>query len=276
MRTRYITLVLIILFLTICTTTSVKANDDNQSILLNFYAQQLVAHGAELFAATTATFTFITKFIDKATKGDKWRKIVYILISGVLFSSSIFLSFRIFYYGYLCSGVIVFPDENIVFPEFLQNNSTLAAYKKNIDDYVFSEKGYNNKSYNMTSIIRNFLSHLNFPDNFDDPSNGLFIAMNWGFLLACIVFFAFSNSWNRDDSKFWLIYFSLPSIIVLIISFITNYNDRLPSWMLCGSILMICYYIVGIYVYYTLKILSDGLKRYIRDKLSLIMCHKKS
>jgi len=104
------------------------AQNDYQSILLNYYTQQLVAHSASLFAATTESFTFITRF--KKPK-DRWSKVLFTITSGFLLGLSIYPGVRILVYGLLTRATIgVSPNDKY---------DELVKYTIAVKDYLFKK-----------------------------------------------------------------------------------------------------------------------------------------
>ena len=79
-----------------------------QKVLLDYYSRQLIAHGAMLFAASAATFRFMTGFIDRTSKHFA-SGVVFVFLAGLLLSVCTYLGLRVVAYGAWAHGVINYP-----------------------------------------------------------------------------------------------------------------------------------------------------------------------
>ena len=114
------------------TFTSSFAQGDYQTTLLNYFTQQLIAHGAELFAAMMASFTFISRFIDKASNRGIWSVVVFVLIGGILLGLSIYIGVRLVNYGYLASATIQFENPPETHSSLQQYRNAVLSYLKKV------------------------------------------------------------------------------------------------------------------------------------------------
>jgi hypothetical protein len=80
-----------------------------QADLLSFFGQELIAHGATLFAIVTAAFTFMASMRPKEQDQDLLRASIYLVISGFLIGAGLYTLFRMLWYGALVSGVMRTP-----------------------------------------------------------------------------------------------------------------------------------------------------------------------
>ncbi len=112
-----------------------------QKTILNFYTQQLVAHGSTLFAASTASFLFITRMIKRVDEKGRWGKFVFVLFSALLFTFVIYTGFRLMYYGRLANGAIKLDP--------LNNITSLRVFHSKVRDYTI---------LNMSSTMERNLS----------------------------------------------------------------------------------------------------------------------
>ncbi len=146
-----------------------------REILLRFYSQELVAHGAMLFAASAATFRFITGLIGRTNKRLS-SKIVFLFFSGILIGLAVYLGFRLLYYGALTSSVTTF-DQPV-------GNKSYAEYARAISDYTETRVEGNILIQNFFETTRRSIFDIN-------PFNILPISLYIGFALAYSIFYAF-------------------------------------------------------------------------------------
>jgi hypothetical protein len=228
---------------------------DYQETLLSFYTQQLVSHGAQLFAASIAAFTFITKFINESKH--RRSKIFFVVGSGFLLGIMIFILFRLLVYGALSSSVIRFP-----IPERQYNNSsncTLGHYQDWIRSYTFGQNTtirLDNASYttgwedphipNATFIgtylkSRTFSDFLfNFPGDWFARPFGLPLCFYLGLFSAYMIRWAFATesfSYDENSGRFWFVYFAYPPIIGIIGALFSVGN--LSNYLLTCAIVLI-------------------------------------
>ena len=79
-----------------------------QADLLTYFGQQLIAHGAVLFAILTAAFTFMGRMRPKTE--DLRRAAIYITIAGVLIGAGLYTLCRMLWYGALVDSVMRTPS----------------------------------------------------------------------------------------------------------------------------------------------------------------------
>ena len=75
-----------------------------QTDLLNFAAQQAIAHAALIFATLTATFTFASGFKPKANS--RKAKTFYVILLALLMSGAVYAGFRLYFYGQISGTVL--------------------------------------------------------------------------------------------------------------------------------------------------------------------------
>jgi roadblock/LC7 domain-containing protein len=78
-----------------------------QADLLTYFGQQLIAHGAVLFAILTAAFTFMGLMRPK--NQDLHRAAIYIAIAGFLVGAGFYTLCRMLWYGALVDSVMRTP-----------------------------------------------------------------------------------------------------------------------------------------------------------------------
>jgi hypothetical protein len=78
-----------------------------QADLLGYPGQQLVAHGAVIFAILTAAFTFMGTMRPK--NQDLWRILAYVGIAGVLIGAGLYTLCRMLWYGALVDSLMRIP-----------------------------------------------------------------------------------------------------------------------------------------------------------------------
>jgi len=230
---------LIVLLLSCWLVTVTWAQNDYQTILLDYYTQQMVAHSASLFAATMASFTFITRFIEKASKRGVKSKIVFLMVSALLLGVVIYIAFRIMVYGYLASGTLLFPKSS-------KSYQSLAEYSNDVSEYVFGEGVFINqelKIYPAPWQLRNLMSHCGSIAlfNFSEPFNGFLVSMYLGFFFAYLLFYAFSEE-AQFRGWLWFSYFLVPAILGSLgalgyLGFLSNFiwGTALILWYLIGG-----------------------------------------
>jgi roadblock/LC7 domain-containing protein len=79
-----------------------------QADLLSYFGQQLIAHGAVLFAILTAAFTFMGRMRPKNQY--LRRAAIYITIAGFLIGAGLYTLCRMLWYGALVDSVIRTPS----------------------------------------------------------------------------------------------------------------------------------------------------------------------
>jgi len=234
---------LIVLLLSCWLVTVTWAQADYQTVLLDFYTQQLVAHGISLFAATVASFTFITWFIDKASKRGVKSKIVFLMVSAFLLGVVIYIVFRIMLYGCLASGTLFLPQSS-------KGYQSLAQYNDAVQKYIFGPGVYNIETqkietYNIPWQLRNLMSHCVSIAlfNFSEPFQGFFVSMYLGFFFAYLLFYAFSEE-AQFRGWLWFSYFLVPAILGSLgalgyLGFLSNFiwGIALILWYLIGGAL---------------------------------------
>lgn len=174
-----------------------------QATLLNFYNQQLVAHGTQFFAATAGLFTFINGFMKSSSskEASSRKRIAFIFMTGILFSLDIYIVSRLVLYGFLASATIGFGNIDKIFFPSLGNYS----------DYVVNKYAFQQKA--VSPILINYLSYFvsNFnAGNFNVQSlllldSGLTISLSMGFMVAYLVYWAFGEYVPRF--KLWTVVF---------------------------------------------------------------------
>lgn len=215
---------------------------DYQQILVNYYTQQLVAHGAMLFAASAAAFTFVRAFVKK---NKAFSVLVFIVLGGLLLGLVIFLGFRLLYYGALTNGVVNFP---IPSNKYFDSNLTLANYAQDVNSYSLGEAfntslgTWQNETYgnSLPHLLRNFLQNARF-DYSLNPFSGFCFSMYFGIFLAFVIFYSFGrySFMERDSFLLWILYF-LPSLVfILFIASGFSAPTRIAA--------IIVYYIIAFY-----------------------------
>jgi len=207
-----------------------RSPEEYQEILLRFYTQELVAHGAMLFASSVAAFTFVTGFIN-ARKNDNrfWRSIIFVLFSGLLLGITIYTGFRLLHYGVLTNDILRFDTEPL-----REHNNTLETFTE-----AFSEKRFERH----VGLFKNLLIKISrglptSPDLETLSENVFFFSIYSGLFSAYLIFYAFgyhSVDSLRDikiDKKihrrnvFWFLYFVVP-----VISGIVGVMSDYPVWV---------------------------------------------
>jgi len=143
---------------------------------LSYYGQQLIAHGATLFAVLTAAFTFMAHMRPRAapnSKWKKWRQGVFVIIAGVLLSVGFQTLFRIMYYGAIVTQVVQISDGK-------------SLYEYSVALYYAVEK---------SGSLGWFLVHMGYSSTFA-PFAVLF-SLLLGFIGALLIFFVT----YEDDTK---------------------------------------------------------------------------
>ena len=247
------------LCLTISTSAQTYESADPQSILLSFYTQQLVSHSASLFASTTASFTFITRLIERKLLNSRRSRTVFILCSGFLLGITICIAARLIMYGYLASAVIAFP----------KSNYDLVHLQEALMSFFF-------ESYCKIQPILNLLSHYTSmfiecrdPDMLTcilhllafAPFSGLSDSIYLGFFFAYVFYYAFcvevgpktaghpswiGRAWQYVTVHRVLAYFSVPALIGLTMTLGTNARqlDSTRGVSLFASVLLVSWYLV--------------------------------
>lgn len=188
-----------------------SSRTDFLEILLNLYSQELVAHGAMLFAASAATLRFVTGFIPKVsqskqpgTQGLTKRKcILYVVIGGILIGLVLYLGFRITYYGSLVHTLI---RSDINSTEF----NSLPDYVSNISTYT-KDVLYKNSTHLWRANLFKTISdgYLKF-----SPFGILPFSMYIGLFLSFTIFYAFSDyEIENKRAIYWFIYFLVPAFL---------------------------------------------------------------
>jgi hypothetical protein len=75
-----------------------------QADLLSYFGQQLIAHGAVLFAILAAAFTFIGRM--RPNNQNPWRTLIYIFVAGFLIGAGFYTLGRMLWYGALVDSVM--------------------------------------------------------------------------------------------------------------------------------------------------------------------------
>lgn len=139
-----------------------------QAEFLSYYGQQLIAHGATLFAILTAAFTFMAHVRPRGahnSKWKKWRQRVFVIIAGVLLSVGFQTLFRIMYYGAIITQVVQISD-----------GKSLSDYSETLY-YAVEKSGW----------LGWFLVHMGYSSTF-----GLFallFSLGLGFIGALLIYF---------------------------------------------------------------------------------------
>jgi len=157
-----------------------QQEEEYQKTLLSFYTQQLVAHGAEFFAAAMAAITFTSKFIDGA-KARKRSIIAFIVFSGLLLGLMIYVIIRLTYYGYLAGATLEYKK-----PPSIPSFSSLNEYKNATNYFMEEHYGKDPLFTSVNSLCKNDIL-------FKIPYS-MIVAIIAGFLVALIIFLAFSDS----------------------------------------------------------------------------------
>ena len=175
-----------------------------QEVFLNFYAQELVAHGAMFFAASAAAFRFITHLVEKSHKKKGFmisrRSITFILFSGILLGVVFFLGFRTLYYGTLSNAVI----QN----EPLSENQTLAEYSTQIREFINNKTIHNDIDNLYLNVARS--GNRGIIDV--RPFSILPVSVYMGFFLSFLLLFGFSIE-KIKRWKLWGFFFGIPAVL---------------------------------------------------------------
>lgn len=199
-----------------------------------------------LFAASAATFRFITGLIERTNKRF-WSKIVFIFFSGILIGFTVYLGFRLLYYGALTSSVTTFnqPVENKSYTEYVDaiTNFTETRVAKNI----FIQ--------NLFKTTQRSIFDFN-------PFNILPISLYIGFALAYSIFYAFGcHSLNKKSAAGLLLLFGLPAAMGLVLMLsaapeldnMTGVYLAVPVWGY-SLVPILCYCLVPILWFYGARI----------------------
>ena len=173
-----------------------------REILLDFYTQETVAHGAMFFAASAAAFTFITRLVEKVK--DTKKSIIFMFFSGILLMLVIFLGFRIVYYGSLSNTIIL---DNKIYPE----NLTLHDYALKVNENIMQR----NSTANLIDNIRfNLVKAANQGIINFRPFAILPVSVYLGFFFSYLIYFGFAGS--SSNWKLWFSFFILPVFLGLL------------------------------------------------------------
>ncbi len=207
-----------------------------QDTLLKFYSQELVAHGAMIFASTAATFRFITHFI-KEGENDAYmlsrRSIIFTISAAFLLGVVIFLGFRLIYWGEM-ANITVYknPIENQSLGEYtLSVNNEMILRVSNVSNIE-------NFHWNLVkSCSRGFLDTRPFsifPVSF---YLGFFISflLSWGFRSKDT-----EKPISRSRTILWAAFFIVPAILG-IYGVSQFWSKTLSYWLI---IVPIIYYIL--------------------------------
>jgi hypothetical protein len=203
-----------------------------QNTLIAFFGQELVSHGAMLFAASAATFTFVTKFIRKTKK--RLHNIIFVLISGILIGSILFLGFRLIFYGHLTNKTIHFrpPIENEPLEDYDNAISRFIDYDTSPDKIASLRLNL------MKTVKKGFIDF--------NPFGIIFVSIYIGLCSAYILYYTFSG--NEIDGRrawSWFLYFVFPSILGFSGAILFPRIDVVPK--LIVGILLILYYPIVAY-----------------------------
>jgi hypothetical protein len=209
---------------------------DYQQILLNYYTQQLVAHGAMLFAASVAAFTFVSRFVKKTKKASS--VLVFIVFGGILLGLVMFLGIRLLYYGVVTDGAVNFANSSDIYPN-------LGEYAANVNSFALN---------NRTSFyIRNLVQNSSFTYNLT-PFSGFSVSMFTGIFLAFIIFSSFGNcSFDRKNSMHLGILYALyalpPIFFFVFVIAIEPFSESLSyEYGVLSFILTVVYYALPLYL----------------------------
>lgn len=182
-----------------------------QDALLRFYTQELVAHGAMLFAASAASFRFITYYSGRTDT--RRSKVAFILFGGFLLGAVLYVGSRILYYGALTEGVTKFPRKP---------DGNFGKYANEVYNYTM------NDIYGQEwPLYSNILKTIGAGILKVTPFSIMPICQFWGFLIAYLIFYAFGcHSLDEDKVQlcsrkmpkwiYWLSFFLVPAILGIV------------------------------------------------------------
>ena len=205
---------------------------DYQEILLNSNTQKLVSHSATLFAASIASFTFITGLIQRASKRGVYSKIVFVISSGVLLGITSFIMCRISYYGYRESATIQFPLPSEEYP-------SLITYTVHVEHYL-SGGNYSTGDCYEIPLTFDILVRLYSGLYLHNPFGGFWLSMYSGILLAHVIFWAFTDNPFRRPRR-WIGFSIVPLIpTALLACGRVNILDYAPTeYRVVGGLLLL-------------------------------------
>jgi len=189
------------------------AETDYQEVLLRFHTQQLVAHGAQLFAAAAATFMFITRLVEKT---DTTRKrIGFVIFSGFLIGGTTFIGLRLMVYGALATGTVNFP---IPAKTYYDAGLLLTNYTIDVNVFTFGEPFntsagiYLPRTYGSTGLRswRHLLQRARISLDEQSPFNGFFVSLYVGYLIAYVILYAFGCHPPTLRASILAIFLALP------------------------------------------------------------------
>ena len=202
--------------------------DRYREILLSFYTQELVAHGAMLFASSTASFMFFTRFIKRVNRRF-WSLFVFVLFSGVLLGFSIYVGFRLLFYGALTNGVAHFSTTEC---------DSFGKFVNEVTDYTVETEKI---PLFFKTIRRGFLD--------PNPYNIMLVSLYMGFFFAYLIYYAFARhslDQTRLRAGLMFVFFIVPPILGLWGAFS---NKVCPEWTLIIPVIWYCLTIVTLYYF---------------------------
>jgi len=214
-----------------------------QEMLLNFNTQELVSHSAALFAASIASFTFITNLIKRASKRGAYSRMSFVIFSGILLGTTIFIGFRILYYGYRASVTIAFPLPSEEYPN-------LQVYASHVEDYYlrgnYSRANYYNISFPFSALVE-----LNKGLHLRNPFGGFWLSMDLGWLTANVVLWTFTDiPFRRPWRRLFCILLLAVSIVYIFTTILLGYlkidplNFRLLGYVALGATCLFSYLLI--------------------------------
>jgi len=215
-------------------------NTDFQSNLLTYYGQQLIAHGASLFALLSATFTFIRSVMPIVRKSPNKRNIItFLLFCGILLGGSVYVLFRMILYGYFVEGVIITPFE--------ANYGNLSEYRAEVYNNVWA------KVIGL-SVLGTLLSHFTTLLGLSDFLNGFFLSLMLGFFGAFLIFYAFCKKehtifcdriglvWLIILAVFWIWAAYIKSPVSIPLKIVEYGNELILSIIVLISVVVIFFF----------------------------------
>jgi len=83
-----------------------------QEPLLDFLTAQTISHGAQLVAASLASLTFISAFLNRTAKNFLSAKTLFFIVTGGALSGlTIYLLFRLLFYSHLLNSTMAYSFE---------------------------------------------------------------------------------------------------------------------------------------------------------------------
>jgi len=204
-----------------------------QEVLLNFLSQELIAHGAMFFAATAATFRFVTHFVDERNNGHYMlsrRSVIFTLFSGLMLGLIVFLAFRILYYGAM-STMVTYSSP--------MENQTLGQYTSDVY-YTMLDRTSNDTIeilyFNLIkSTSKGFLDFR--------PFSMLPVSVYVGFFISFLLSYGFRSN-GIEKPIIWAPLFIIPAFLGLIGSVMFWSESARVEWISVPVVIYVLYPIV--------------------------------